>query len=135
MADGSLGGFSKLADHFRTLSEVPSQVSREAAEDIQASIEMQFDQGCDPYGNPWKELAPSTIARGRFPPPGTDTHALRESIIVKPMSGSGIQVDVGEDYGIYYHRVRPILPEGEMPLMWEEAIRKSTEAAIKRRLK
>lgn len=134
MADGSRG-FNRLADHYRTLAEVPSQVSREAAESIKASIELQFDQGCDPYGNPWLPLAPSTIARGRFPPPLTDSHDLRDSITVTPMSGSGIQIDVGEDYGIYHQKTRPILPEAEMPLPWKEAIQKSFDNSVKRRLK
>ena len=135
MADGSIGGgLSKLAETYRSLASLPSQICTDAAKEIKEAIELQFDEGCDPYGTPWLTLAPSTIAHGRFPPPGTDTRALRESITVTPMSGSGIQIDVGEDYGVFYNIKRPILPSGDMPFIWKEAIRKAKENAIKRRL-
>lgn len=77
------------------LARIPSQVSAQAARDLSKEIQRSFDKGVDPFGKPWKPLAKATIAKGRRPPPLTDTGAGRRSVIVRPAVGAGIQITVG----------------------------------------
>lgn len=135
------GAYRKLDDlmeSLRALSEVPSQASEAAAVDIAARIDDQFNDGVDPYGAPWKGLADSTIERGRFNPPLTDTRAGRESVVVRPMQGAGIEVEIGEGY-MGFHQAgsgkmpaRKILPEGDLPDDWEADIENRTRQAVKK---
>jgi len=136
---GDIGALGNLAENLRRLTEVPSRAARAACEDIKAAIEKQFDEGKDPYGRPWKPLARSTIARGRTPPPLTDTGDMRDSIEVKPMAGAGISITIGVDYASYHQTgtsrmpARKILPEGnDMPPEWEEAIGRAMLEAFER---
>lgn len=122
------------------LADIPSRASRSAAQRISDLIQEGFDQGTDPYGRPWKPLAPSTIARRpwRGPPPLTDTGKMRDAVTVAPRAGGGVEISSPVSYSVYHQRgtthmpARKLLPEGrELPEEWQDAIEESIEAAYR----
>lgn len=129
---GDISKLGKLASNIRKLASVPSQASKDAAVGIANLIENQFDTGTDPYGNAWAPLKKGGASHL------TENHPLRDSIEVKPMSGGGVSVTIGEEYG-YYHQTgtsrmpaRPILPVRTMPEAWRTAISDACDAAFER---
>lgn len=84
------------------LARLPSQIARDVSVKIGAEIQRNFDRGVDPYGRAWRPLAKSTIERGRFNPPLTDTGEGRDSISVEPASGAGIKILVGLTRMLYH---------------------------------
>jgi hypothetical protein len=137
-----MAGFGKLGQTLAELSVVPSQAAKSASTKIAKLIQEQFDRGEDSYGDGWANLAATTLARGRHPPPLTDTGALRNSITVYPTKGAGIEIAVGMDYGRFHQTgtqfmpARKILPDkGELPQEWEDAIEKSVSDAMQKRMK
>ncbi len=63
-------------------------------------VQSEFNAGRDPYGTPWAPLMPSTLRGGRTPPPLTDTHRLRNSMVVTFLGGN-LSVRFYEDYFTY----------------------------------
>jgi hypothetical protein len=129
--------FADLNRVLRELAKVPSQVAADASVSIAAEIEAQFDAGLDPYGQPWVGLSEATLGKGRFPPPLTDSGAMRGTVTVRPMPGAGISVTVDDpavhhQYGTRDMPARPILPNAGMPDTWQRAIAEATEAALDR---
>jgi phage gpG-like protein len=121
----------RLADHLETLTRVPSQAATRAAKTIERAIKDEFRRGEDPYGQPWTALSESTKARGRTPPPMTDTEALKRGIRARPMGGAGIAITSDERYlGFHQGKGSPganvpprhVLPEGQLPDKWAKAI-------------
>lgn len=120
------------------LSSVPSRAATGAAKRINALIGDQFDAETDPFGEPWKPLEESTVRRK-----GGDrrilrrTDALAGATHAKPVRPAGIEI-TSLDYGMFHqtgtvHMVaREILPEGELPPEWEEAIEDEIEIAFGR---
>lgn len=140
---GQLEELGQLVDNLHALAGVPSQAAAQASEEIDAAIQVEFDAGIDPYGEPWEPLAESTKARGREDPPMTDTEALRDGLEVRPMRGAGISVTADVPY-LGFHQgegspaahvpPRHVLPEDELPDTWERAIADALDDAIERRL-
>ena len=144
MADGLTGdfkGLGMLEDNLRRLAEVPAQASKQAAEEIQKLIEEEYDAGKDPNARAWAPLRPSTVAKGRFPPPLTDSRAMRDGTEVKPMAGAGISITFDVDYAVFHHtgtknmRARPVIPTGPFPASWEEQLQAACDAAVARRMR
>lgn len=82
------GDFPQLRDgisHVRKLGGLGPQVFKAAETEIRKRIEAQFNEGKNPYGTPWKPLAPATLRKGRHPPPLTDTGKMRASTVVAAM--------------------------------------------------
>lgn len=132
-------GFQRLHGTLRKLADVPSQAARAAAANIADVIERQFDSGTDPYGRAWAPLKPYTLAKGRFPPPLTDSGAMRDSIEVKPTSGAGIEITMGAEYATFHQTgtvnmaQRQILPQsGGLPPEWQSAIRDAVSDSTKK---
>lgn len=129
-----------LAAALRDLGKVPSQAARQASADIAGLIEQEFDEGLDPYGAAWEALAESTTAKGRTPPPLTDERTLRDNTDAYPLSGAGIGITLGADYGIFHQTgtrnmpARPILPDGDLPYAWRDMIDNAVQEAVARRL-
>jgi phage gpG-like protein len=108
------------------LVQVPSQIAPAVAKKIKRDLEYRFDAGIDPYGKPWAALRPATLAKGRHPPPLTDTHAGRESVTVVPVKDAGVQISVGVAYmGIHQAGdpprmvARRFLPVSRLPPDWK----------------
>jgi len=124
------------------LSTVPSRVAKAAAAIIAQRIAEQFDNGADPYGRSWSPLRPATLAKGRRPPPLTDSGTMRSSVRVVPLRGAGIEITIGAPYAHFHqtgtkHMVeRSILPDGsELPEEWDDAIEQATTEAVARAMK
>lgn len=131
-----MGSFVNLQKMIRQLAKVPSQVASGACEGISQAIQDEFDAGSDPFGRQWAELRPATLAKGRTPPPLTDTHEMRDGIEVKPMPGAGIAVTIPDpgvhhQYGTRDMVARPIFPD-RMPDTWQRAIADAAEDAFGR---
>jgi len=137
---GDLVGLGQLARNLRKLSEVPAQASREAAEGIARAIDQEFSEGVDAYGNPWAELAESTLDKGRAPPPLTDTerHGPGMGVRVSAQRGAGIAITFDAPYAGYHQTgtkhmpARQPLPTGVMPATWNEAIRSALESRLEK---
>jgi phage gpG-like protein len=125
---GDLSELGRLADNLDRLSRVPSRAARKACDGIAEAIEEQFDSGSDSYGKPWADLKPSTIDKGRSPPPLTDSGDMRDSIEVRPAKSAGIQITIGAEYAGFHQAgtsimaQRTILPVGPLPKTWTRAI-------------
>lgn len=132
--------FADLAASLRTLSSIPATAARGGAERIAAQVQEDFDAGLDPYGNAWEDLAEATLAKGRTPPPLTDTGSMRASVDVSPMQGAGISITIDDpavhhQYGTINMPARPIFPnQGALPDTWRRAIADAGEEAFERQL-
>lgn len=129
--DAAAAEMQKIASAIRALTHVPSRASRGVATSIGKLIERQFDTGTDPYGRRWKPLKPSTIKRKGHAQIGVDSHAMRDSIDVRPMSGAGVQITVGPDYAAYFSRRRPLFPDKGLPASWRKAVTDALGAEAK----
>lgn len=138
--NGDISHMGKLSENLAKLARVPSQASARVAEGIATLIEHEFDSGTDPYGRKWKPLAPATIAKGRTPPPLTDTGAMRGSVSVRPMPSAGVSLTI--DHPAAPHQTgwsgtqgkgpaRPILPGRRMPEQWAEVIRAAIDERVR----
>lgn len=120
----------QFARSLRQLAAVPSRIAAPVARDIRKDVDVYFDAGQGPYRRPWAELAPATIAKGRFHPPLTDTRKGRRGIKVRPGKGAGIEITSSTRYMVYHMRrtpdrpARKFLPEGPVPKAWADAYRK-----------
>lgn len=130
--------FADLKRCLRALADVPSQAAEAACEEIESIIQRDFDSGLDPYGDPWAELAPATLAKGRHPPPLTDSGDMRGGVEVRPLPGTGISVTIPDpgvhhQYGTIHMPQRAIFPNrGTLPDTWQRAIADAVEAAVDR---
>ena len=122
---GSLDGVIGALDGLRDL--VP-EIALEASIEIWETTESLFVLGADPYGETWAPLAPRTVAKGRTPPPLTDTGAMRESLRVN-VSEAAIVASLADPAGYHqtgtrYMPARPVLPDDArgLPDAWRAAI-------------
>lgn len=138
-----LAGLGQLQRNLRKLAEVPSRAAPTVAYELGRLMAEEFDAGVDPYGNAWAPLAPSTIERGRFDPPLTDTHAMRGGFHAEPQPGAGVAISFDVPYVLPHQTgfrnartrtrvpARPLLPTNTMPARWNEAIKATVEEAIR----
>jgi hypothetical protein len=122
-------GLTKIRAAALTMPKVMSQASRDAAEELEDLIEALFAHGVDPFGNAWEDLRPSTLKKGRHPPPLTDEGVLR-AVHVAPLQSAGLEVDFPEDYAEFHQSgtsrmaKRQLVPEPEEfdASKWKQAI-------------
>lgn len=74
------------------LPKIPSQASLFVATKIETQVQADFDAGVNPYGRPWRPLAKATLAKGRHPPPLTDTYKGRAGVRVNPLPSAGVEI-------------------------------------------
>jgi hypothetical protein len=119
--EGVIGGLEGLRD-------LVPEIALEASIEIFETIDSSFTLGADPYGETWAPLAPATIAKGRTPPPLTDTGAMREGLRVS-VTQDAIVASLPDPAG--YHQTgtrhmpaRPVLPDDArgLPDAWRAAI-------------
>lgn len=118
----------------RRLATVPSRIAGRVAEALTARIQDGFDQGTDPYGAGWADLAPATLAKGRTPPPLDESGALRGATYAAPGAGSGVDLHTGDTLPrgapVAVHMTglgarmpaRPFLPNRGLPATWRADI-------------
>lgn len=108
----------------RSLAQVPSKVSGPYAARLRKELQLQFDKGVDPYGRAWSPLKPATLAKGRFPPPLTDTRKGRKGVTALPMKGAGVRLQSTVGYmqrhqeGTENMAARPFFPVRVLPKQW-----------------
>lgn len=116
----------KLAAALRELSKVPAQISKDYARWSTQRLREGYAEGKDPFGNSWAPLAKATLARGRTPPPLTDTTAMRDSTEAVPAPGAGVTFKIGPWYAVIHYEgapaanipAREMLPHGGLPPKW-----------------
>jgi len=101
----------------------------------------RFAAGEDPYRRAWAPLKPATLAKGRRPPPLTDTGRGKRGIRFSPSRGSGIGITSSVGYMRYHMRAtahraaRKFLPEGRLPKawlrVWDEAIERRAKKVLR----
>ena len=100
------GDYAKLASLRATLKAVPElkrEIKARVAEKLQEQLDHQYATGTDPDNEAWAELAPSTLARGRKPPPLDDTGEMkRHSKAVAGLQGIRVRIDKPS---------KPVVPE------------------------
>jgi hypothetical protein len=127
---GNLQALRHLAEQLDELSQVPSRASERIAQDLNPLIQAQFDEGKDPYGNPWAPLAPSTLRKGRSAPPLTDTGRMRATARAMAISATGVAVTI-DSPAQFHQEKRPILPvRGEVPETWERVVHNAIDVEI-----
>lgn len=80
------------------IPKIPSQASLFVANEIEKQIQSDFDAGVNPYGRPWRALAPATLKKGRHPPPLTDTYKGRAGIRVNSSKNAGVTITSSVPY-------------------------------------
>ena len=119
--EGIIGGLEGLRD-------LVPEIALEASIEIFETIDSTFTLGADPYGETWAPLAPATLAKGRTPPPLTDTGAMRESLRVSVTQDAivaSLESPAGyHQNGTRYMPARPVLPDygRGLPDAWRQAI-------------
>ncbi len=141
--NGDISQMGQLADRIADLASVPSRVARRVGERLEGAIAEEFDEGRDPYGDPWEALAESTIDRGRFPPPLTDKRDMRNSVRAFPLPHAGVALTISHPAAPHQTGwsgvqgsgpARPILPaRSELPVEWQEIIEDEIRRDIRRR--
>lgn len=123
------------------LASVPSQIAGPLGRRIRRQIALNFSAGVDPYGRAWAPLRPATLAKGRHPPPLTDSRRGRQSIRVFAARAAGIAITVGKAYmGIHQAgdlprmAARKYLPEVKLPAAWRAMWQQELTKATRRRL-
>lgn len=111
----------KCSRALRELASVPSRAARPISDELRKLLEQQFETGRDPYGRPWKSLAPSTIRRKGHSQINVDTGHTRDDMIVRPAQGAGVEVIFTTPYAKYIQKVRPLFPSGPIPASWARA--------------
>ena len=146
-AAGAIAKIGLLRASLEKLARVPRRTAVIAAPLIDKEIKAEFDAGRDPYGKPWADLRPATLARGRRPPPLTDSRDLRDNTKAIVLSGgrAGIHVVIGAAYGYFAQvgfrvgktRVPPrrILPAFGLPKAWLDILADSAERAAREAMK
>lgn len=122
------------------LTRVPAKIAPAVARGIKADIESNFDAGQDPYKRAWAPLRPATLAKGRHPPPLTDTGKGRAGIAVFATARSGVQITSSVSYMATHQTGRPnmaarkFLPENVLPAAWRAIWQSELSKAVRERL-
>lgn len=90
------------------IPKIPSQASLFVATRLETQVQADFDAGVSPYGKPWRPLAKATLAKGRHPPPLTDTYKGRAGVRVNPLPGAGVAITSVVDYMTYHQDGRGV---------------------------
>jgi phage gpG-like protein len=123
------------------LATVPSQIAPAVAKRINREIQKNFDAGVDPYGHAWAPLRPRTLAKGRHPPPLTDTRKGRRSVRAFATQAAGVAITVGVGYmGIHQAGdpprmvARKFLPNRVLPASWRAIWQQELTKLTRKRL-
>jgi hypothetical protein len=135
-----------LARTVERLAYVPNDVAKLAAPRLTMLLRKQFASGVDPYNKPWKPLRPATLAKGRTPPPLTETGSLRDHTGAA-RARAGIRLFVNRPYGLPHQTgfrnartgrrvvARPILPSRGLPAAWTQVLQRAAKEAFASRLR
>lgn len=136
MGKNDLAAMGRLGARLDDLARIPSRAAPAAAEGINAAIQSGYENGTDPYGDPWAELAERTQMKHGSPPLqaefGGVPGPMGQGTIATPRSGSGLDISVpfpgqyhqtGAHRGNWHMPARRILPQGRsLPPEWKTSI-------------
>ncbi len=138
---GNFAALERMQERLAELATVPSRTAVAVSSRLDELVQEEFDRGTDPYEEAWAPLSPVTLAKGRTPPPLTDSSAMRDSLRVFPLAGAGVGVTIDHPAGPHQTGwtgpqgsgpARPILPaRGELPDGWIEAMEAEAVRAFK----
>lgn len=120
------GDFRSLTQMMGSINKlgfaVRNRVAIAVKDEMNVLLEEQFDQGIGPDGEPWAPLRPSTLRRGRTPPPLSDTRKMRGDVRAVRV-GTNVAIESEVPAGFHQHgtsrmAARPMWPEGDMPERW-----------------
>jgi phage gpG-like protein len=103
-------------------------------------IENEFNRGVDPYGKPWSPLKPSTLRKGRKPPPLTGpTRRLRGDIVIHADSAQ-VFVHIPAEYTTHHQfgapsvnlAQREMVPTSGPSASWNKAITDAIDKAAEK---
>lgn len=128
-----------LARALRELTAVPSQIAGGVADSITARLAAGYAAGTDPHGAAWAPLRPATLAKGRTPPPLTDTGVMAAGTLARATGGAGIALEAPDPAGIHFAgtafmAARPPLPSNGLPATWRADIRDAVSKRAAARL-
>lgn len=130
--------FRNLGNHIGELAQIPSRIARPIAEGISAELRKQFEQGSDPYGVPWRTLAPYTIRKKGHDLILIEHGDLERDTHARPASGAGVELvsnEIGQFHQTGTERMpaRQIFPyRAELPIAWQRIIREEYERAFRK---
>lgn len=135
------GAWKRLGENLGKLAQVPSRIARPISDGLNVLIQEQFAQGKDPYGTPWKPLAPSTVKQKGHARILIRTNTGRTMTMAIPMKGAGIRL-VSVDY-LGYHMTatanrpaRPVFPwRAGLPKTWSEVIQREWRNAFEKTMR
>src|SRR3954463_11000641 len=120
------------------LSRVPSDIAKDGARGIQNQITMDTSSGLDCYGQPFAALKPSTLAKGRRPPPMVATGKSLDETHVSPLRGAGIGITLGGAFKHHLRRTpnraaRQVAPvRAGLPASWKRRLDAARDLRIRR---
>ena len=116
-------GISALRDRLRRLErqvEDPRDVMAVIGADLMERVEEGFENEHDPYGQPWKPLAPATLKRRRAGGVGAkilqDTGVMRRSLNYRVAGRNAVAVGFSDKKALWHQDgtdripARPMLP-------------------------
>jgi hypothetical protein len=135
MITGDFSRLTRLTEALRALPEVLPRAEGTIAAGMEEQLEEEFSAGTDPYGSPWRPLAPATVAKGRGEPPLTASGSMRSGVQARG-ERDGVAVIIPPP-AQYLEERRPMLPErGDAPARLEQLVRDALEhevEAVRRR--
>lgn len=140
MITGDFAELARLIERVGTLQAAALDGAQRSAAVLGAEVQQGFDDGVDPYGNPWVEVKPATLARRKqkkTPPPLTDTREMRDSMQARA-SGLEVSIEVTKPSAPAapqaLQRRRPMLPVDALPARWGDLVSRECGNALTRHL-
>ena len=133
--EGDISALEDLSRHIARLEGAPERATQHLAPELVKSIQGEFAAGKDPYGNSWRPNSPKTKNHG------TPLSSTGQMMAGLHAAVSGKRVDVGIPHPSEDHQsgwsgaqgdgpARPILPTGDAPPAWEQAIKKAVDEEV-----
>lgn len=133
---GTPKNFGQFAQSLNTLTKMASEISTHVAVQIERRMKRGFRQGTDPYGRPYAGLLPSSIARGRKPPP---LRKFAKHAHARPLPGAGVALVVDHPQagfhqtGTRHMAQRIVVPDRATPPEWRSMIDRELKRALRMR--
>jgi len=134
---GTPRNFGQFAQALRALAKVPSATAAPVAAALTREMRKNFRAGQDAYGRAYSPLLPTSLARGRRPPP---LRKYARFASVKPLPSVGVAFVVDHPQagfhqtGTRYMAKRIVVPDGSLPATWRRIVEREFKRLVKARL-
>lgn len=129
--------FGQYARALRELTRVPSQIAAPVAAALTREMRKNFRAGQDAYGRAYASLLPTSLARGRTPPP-LRKYARFASVRPLPSVGVAFVVDHPQagfhQTGTRFMAQRIVVPDGALPATWRAVVEREFKRMVKVRM-